>query len=147
MPQKWPTPKRLREGGKDQPIHKTEAALTTAQIKECNDKQRFQYMLENSMSSVTLDGDLDTGFYLTESQEEANANALFRGVTQVYKGDPALTTPFADLVCIKTLAPLGKGGMKRFVPWEGSRTNASGDYLLVVTNPRPKISKQRTTMG
>jgi hypothetical protein len=39
---------------------------------------------------------------------------------------------------------IGKGGVKRLVPWEGSRSTTSADYLVVITDPRPKSVELRT---
>jgi hypothetical protein len=36
--------------------------------------------------------------------------------------------------------------MKRLVPWEGSRSTTSADYLVVITDPRPKSVELRTGM-
>lgn len=36
--------------------------------------------------------------------------------------------------------------MKRIVPWEGSKSSSSSDYLVVITDPRPKSVELRTAM-
>ena len=36
--------------------------------------------------------------------------------------------------------------MKRLLPWEGSRTNNSADYLVVIADPRPKSAELRTAV-
>ena len=64
----------------------------------------------------------------------------------MYEGDPAPTSPFSELIDIENGESIGKGGMKRLVPWEGSRSSSSGDYLVVVTDPRPKSIELRTAM-
>jgi hypothetical protein len=69
-----------------------------------------------------------------------------RGVVRLYEGDPAPTNPFAELLSIENGEPIGKGGMKRLVPWEGSRSTTSADYLVVITDPRPKSIELRTAM-
>ncbi|KAL9179817.1 hypothetical protein ACHAXT_007787 [Thalassiosira profunda] len=117
--------------------------LTAEEIKLRNDRQRFADMLDSSISSG---GDLDKGYYLTEEQENENADAVFRGVVRLYEGDPAPTSPFAELLSIENGEPIGKGGMKRLVPWEGSKSATTSDYLVVVTDPRPKSSELRTAM-
>lgn len=71
---------------------------------------------------------------------------LVRGVTRLYEGDPAPTTPFAELLDVENGEAIGQGGMKRLVPWEGSRSTSSGDYLVVITDPRPKSVELRTGM-
>lgn len=47
--------------------------LSAAEIKLRNDKQRFADMLDNSMSGG---GGIDKGYYLTEQQENENADAV-----------------------------------------------------------------------
>lgn len=142
--------KQLREGGSSIEEEQTitnidnKKELSPGEVKLRNDKQRFADMLENSL---TGGGDLEKGYYMTEDQENENADAVFRGVIRLYEGDPAPTTPFTQLLNIENGQPLGKGGMKRFVPWEGSRTNASEDYLVVITDPRPKSIELRTAMN
>jgi len=120
-----------------------EKPLSAEETKLRNDQQRFAYLLDNSLGNG---GDFDKGYYLTEQQENENADAVFRGVERLYEGDPAPTTPFARLCDIENGEPLGKRGTKRLVPWEGSRTNNSGDYLVVITDPRPKSTELRAAM-
>ena len=36
--------------------------------------------------------------------------------------------------------------MKRLLPWEGSKSVTSSDYLVVITDPRPKSVELRTAM-
>mmetsp|Transcript_747 Transcript_747/g.1562 ORF Transcript_747/g.1562 Transcript_747/m.1562 type:complete len:349 (-) Transcript_747:147-1193(-) len=122
-----------------------ETPLSASEIKERNDRQRFADLLENSLTSGG-GSDLDKGYYLTEAQENESADAVFRGVVRLYEGDPAPTAPFAQLLNIENGEPIGKGGMKRFVPWEGSQSSASRDYLVVITDPRPKSLELRTAM-
>jgi len=135
--------KRLRDVADGTIIETPDAeeSPTDKEIKLRNDKQRFADLLENSMTG--MGGDLDKGYYLTMEQETENADAVFKGVVRLYEGDPAPTSPFAELLNIENGEPLGQGGMKRLVPWEGSK---SGDYLVVVTDPRPKSAELRTAM-
>lgn len=65
---------------------------------------------------------------------------------RLYEGDPAPTPPFEGLVDIGNGEAIGKGGAKRLVPWEGSRSATSGDYLVVITDPRPKSPALRTAV-
>jgi len=122
-----------------------EKPLSASEIKERNDRQRFADLLENSLTSGG-GSDMDKGYYLTEAQENESADAVFRGIVRLYEGDPAPTAPFAQLLNIENGEPIGKGGMKRFVPWEGSQSSASRDHLVVITDPRPKSSELRTAM-
>lgn len=50
-----------------------EKGLTAEEIKLRNDRQRFADMLDNSLQGG---GDLDKGYYLTEQQENENADAV-----------------------------------------------------------------------
>lgn len=75
-----------------------------------------------------------------------DAHYSVRGVVRLYEGDPAPTNPFAELLSIENGEPIGKGGMKRLIPWEGSRSTTSEDYLVVITDPRPKSVELRTAM-
>jgi hypothetical protein len=52
-----------------------EDGLSTEDIKLRNDRQRFQDLLENSMSGMDDDG-MGLGHYLTVEQEEENADAV-----------------------------------------------------------------------
>jgi len=121
------------------------AQLSDKEIKERNDRQRFADMLENSMTSSS-NGDLGDGYYLTVEQENENAEAVFKGINRLYEGDPAPSSPFTELLNIDNGEPLGQGGMKRLVPWEGSRSASSSDFMIVVTDPRPKSVELRTAM-
>lgn len=131
--------KKKKEGEKE------EEPLSSKEIKLRNDQRRFADMLENSLSGAG-GGDLEKGNYMTLQQEEESADAVYKGVVRLYEGDPAPTSPFIELLSIENGEPIGKGGMKRLVPWEGSRSAGSDDYLVVVTDPRPKSAELRTAM-
>ena len=121
------------------------------EIKLRNDRKRFADLLENSILAGGGGGggnnDMDKGFYLTVDQENENANAVYKGILRLYEGDTAPITPFAELVCIESGEPIGKGGMLRLLPWEGSTNKSSmDDYLIIITDPRPKSIELRTAM-
>ena len=84
--------------------------------------------------------------HLLTTKTEFNPIFSVRGVTRLYEGDPAPTTPFAELLDVETGEAIGKGGMMRLVPWEGSRSTSTADYLVVITDPRPKSVELRTGM-
>jgi len=121
----------------------TTKELTAEEIKLRNDQKRFADLLENSLTSGN---DMEKGYYLTVAQEDESAEAVFRGVVRLYEGDPAPTSPFAELLSIENGEAIGKGGAKRLLPWEGSKSAASDDYLVVITDPRPKSVELRTAM-
>ena len=104
-----------------------------------NDRRRFEDMLESSMAG----GSYDDGYYLTEEQENEAAAAAFSGVLRLYEGDPAPTDCWKDLLNLDGDA-IGKGGMKRTIPW--MKSGPSSDYLVVITDPRPKSVELRTAM-
>eukprot|EP00804_Cyclotella_cryptica_P025331 CCRYP_012432-RA/>CCRYP_012432-RA protein AED:0.08 eAED:0.08 QI:286/1/1/1/1/1/3/86/315 len=120
-----------------------EDGLSSEEIKLRNDRQRFQDLLENSMIRTDDDG-MGLGSYLTVEQEEENADAVYRGVARLYEGDPAPSTPFAELLDIQTEEPLGKSGVSRLIPWENS--SKANDYVVVITDPRPKSVELRSAM-
>eukprot|EP01082_Thalassiosira_pseudonana_P001258 g580.t1 g580 contig10:328608-329553(-) len=93
------------------------------------------------------DGGVGGDYYLTVEQEEENADAVYRGIHRLYEGDPAPSSPFAELLNIETGEPLGHSGMSRLVPWEGgSKTAPPNDYLVVITDPRPKSIELRSAV-
>eukprot|EP00970_Alexandrium_tamarense_P015883 scaffold5676_cov189-Alexandrium_tamarense.AAC.8 len=155
--------KRLREAQqldpsspKDDPLPETPTSeakptdkqLSSEEIKQRNDRQRFADLLENSMNGVDGgDGGVGGDYYLTVEQEEENADAVYRGIHRLYEGDPAPSSPFAELLNIETGEPLGHSGMSRLVPWEGgSKTAPPNDYLVVITDPRPKSIELRSAV-
>jgi hypothetical protein len=160
LAEKMAQAKRLREGGDNNSSNTissssttdssfTSSSLSTAEeIKLRNDRKRFADLLENSLTSSTGIGgnDMDKGFYLTIEQENEVANAVYKGIVRLYEGDPAPIPPFAELLCIQSGEPIGKGGMLRLLPWEGSTNKASMDYLIIITDPRPKSIELRTAM-
>eukprot|EP00986_Skeletonema_menzelii_P020347 scaffold30929_cov160-Skeletonema_menzelii.AAC.1 len=95
---------------------------------------------------TSSNGDLGDGYYLTVEQENENADAVFMGISRLYEGDPAPSAPFTELLNIENGEPLGQGGMKRLLPWEGSKSASSSDFMIVVTDPRPKSVELRTAM-
>lgn len=107
-------------------------------IKDQNDRLRFEHLLENSMS-----GNYDDGYYMTEEQENEAAEASFSGIQRLYEGDPAPTDCWKDLLNLDG-EQLGRGGMTRTLPW--MKSGPSGDYIVMITDPRPKSAELRTAM-
>ncbi|KAL3793599.1 hypothetical protein ACHAWO_001648 [Cyclotella atomus] len=114
-----------------------EESLSPEEIKLRNDRKRFESLLSSSLRN---DSDGLGGDYLTVQQEEENAEAVFRGVARLYEGDPAPSTPFAELVSIENGEPIGKGGVERLLP------NKADDYIVVITDPRPKSVELRSAI-
>lgn len=129
---------------------KTPAALTDKEIKERNDRQRFDDLLNSSVMGGGLDslgggdGLSSDDEYLTEEQEDEEADAAFRGIDRIYEGDPAPTAPFPNLIKYFDSKPVGDAGTKRIVPW--IKTPGSRDFVVVVSDPRPKSTELRAAM-
>ena len=115
-----------------------EALLSPEEIKLRNDRKRFESLLENSIISNNNNND-----YLTEAQEEENADAAYRGISRLYEGDPAPSSPFAELRSISNGEPIGSSGVLRYVPWEGGSSSSKEDYIVVLSDPRPKSIELR----
>jgi len=116
-----------------------EALLSPEEIKLRNDRKRFESLLENSI--ISNNNDNDNNDYLTEAQEEENADAAYRGISRLYEGDPAPSSPFAELRSISNGEPIGSSGVLRYVPWEGG--SSKEDYIVVLSDPRPKSIELR----
>jgi hypothetical protein len=129
--------KRQRQvaDGSLSPASSEEDALSAEEIKLRNDRKRFESLLSSSLNRVDSDG--LGGDYLTVQQEEENADAVFRGVARLYEGDPAPSTPFEELVSIENGEAIGKGGAERLLP------KKADDYVVVITDPRPKSIELR----
>ena len=139
--------------------------MTDQEIKEQNDRRRFEELLKSravSMNDISSDG------YLSKGQEEAeidayrkyytfclnlvseccwraaqNSSFLFtteKGADRLFEGDPAPTEPFEGLVNAKSDNVLGDGGTKRVVPWLSTK---SSDYVVVICDPRMKSTELR----
>lgn len=112
--------------------------LSPAEIKQINDRKRFESLLENSLLDSSLGND-----YLTAQQEEENADAVYRGIARLYEGDPAPIEPFAELCSIQNGECIGSSGAERIVPWIKKN---SDDYIVIVTDPRPKSVELRSAI-
>ena len=111
------------------------------EIKEENDRKRFEELLNRSTSV-----DLDSSSYRTVSQEDEDASAAYRGVDRLFEGDDAPTDVFYDLIRPSLDAqPLGESGAKRVVPWLGAVAN-SKEYLILITDPRTKSTELRKVL-
>jgi hypothetical protein len=115
-----------------------DAGLTEEEIQTRNDRKRFESLLD-SFDSSSLGNN-----YMTTQQQNENADAYYRGVERLYEGDPAPSSPFAELCSIHNGEAIGKSGIVRYVPWENSAK--SGDYIVVITDPRPKSTDLRSAI-
>lgn len=69
-----------------------------------------------------------------------------KGIDRIFEGDPAKEDPFHDLVMIENENALGANGAKRLLPWLNKNSDKQTDYLVIVSDPRPKSSELRTAM-
>jgi hypothetical protein len=69
-----------------------------------------------------------------------------RGIDRIFEGDPAKEDPFQDLVQSEHGNALGENGVKRLLPWLNKNTAKHQDYLVIVSDPRPKSAELRSAM-
>lgn len=125
-----------REGQDDTASDETKKAkLSDKEIKEQNDRRRFDELLKSS--SVSVSGISSDG-YLSKQQEDLEIDALRKGIDLLFEGDPAPTDVFDGLVAPNDNI-LGEAGTKRIVPW----LRESSDYLIVISDPRVKSLQLR----
>ena len=117
--------------------------LTDKQIEEQNDQLRFKELLKQS-ATKDLKGYSSDG-YLNAQQEKEEMLAQRAGADRIVEGDPAPVECFAELVSIKTEAPIGLDAAERLVPWTG-KTSHKHDFLVCFADPRPKSPELRKTM-
>ncbi|GAX24510.1 hypothetical protein FisN_18Lh062 [Fistulifera solaris] len=117
--------------------------LTAQEIKERNDRLRFEELLKKEAGNVLNDYGSDS--YLSKQQEEEEITAARKGVDRIFEGDPAPTECFEDLVSVQTGTAIGVPGKKQLVPWLSDKGNPS-DYLIIVSDPRPQSSELQETI-
>jgi hypothetical protein len=120
-------------------------SLTDIEIKEQNDRLRFQELLKRSASNVLNDYSSDG--YLSKDQEEEEIEAARAGVDRLFEGDPAPVDCFEEIVNIKSENAIGRTGKERLVPWLRKNPDRQRDYLIVLTDPRPKSDELRETIN
>lgn len=147
---KFDDAKRRREmneaGLSEEEISKeTKVTLSVEEIKERNDKKRFEELLNRETNFIGGD-DLSGTNYMTRKQEEENANAYKRS-DRAFEGDPANDEVFRDLIYMKTGEALGKLGAERLLPWFSNKNSGKQkDFLVVVTDPRERSSELRSVI-
>lgn len=70
---------------------------------------------------------------------------IVKGVDRIFEGDPAKEHPFQDLVRIENGNALGEEGAKRLLPWLNKNSAKHKDYLVILSDPRPKSTELRST--
>lgn len=71
---------------------------------------------------------------------------LGAGVDRIFEGDPAPEECFEELVSIKSENAIGATGKQRLVPWLRKNSARHGDYLVIVSDPRPQSPELRDTV-
>jgi hypothetical protein len=66
-------------------------------------------------------------------------------VDVLFEGDPAPSTPFEDIVSVKSGITLGEIGAKRIIPW--LRNKNQSEYLIVICDPRAKSPDLRNAIN
>jgi hypothetical protein len=117
--------------------------LSKEEIKEQNDRKRFQELLEKSSSMILNDYSADG--YLNKRQEEEEISAQMSGVERIFEGDPAPIRCFEGLVTIQTETPIGKKGAERLIPWFPANADKS-NYLICISDPRPTSHDLKETV-
>ena len=69
-----------------------------------------------------------------------------KGVDRIFEGDPVMEEPFHDLVMIGNENALGENGTKRLLPWLNKNSAKQTDFLVIISDPRPKSTDLRTAM-
>jgi len=127
---------RLEQEGKDET-----SGLTEEEIKERNDRKRFEELL--NQGTFALDEDYDDNAYLNEAQEEKLA-LTSHDADILFEEDPAPTQCFEELVHIKTGNAIGDAG--RLVPWLHKSPARHNDFLIIVCHPNQKDMDMRKAM-
>lgn len=117
--------------------------LSDEEIKERNDRLRFEELLKKQSSTAL--NDFSSDGYLSKEQEEEDISAARSGLDRLFEGDPAPTDPFAELAAMKSGNAIGETGKNRLVPW--LRNTKKNDYLIIVTDPRMKSPELYETVS
>ena len=118
--------------------------LSDEEMKAQNDRLRFAEMLKSA--SVTVGSEYESGGYLSQAQEEEEIQSARSGVDRLFEGDAASAEPFEELVSTKTQNAIGRGGASHLVPWLRKNAGRKSDYLVILSDPRPKSIELRTTI-
>jgi len=117
------------------------AKLSADEIKQRNDRLRFEELLKKSSSTVLNDYSSDG--YLNAKQEEAEISAQRSGIDRIFEGDPAPVDCFQDLHTVQTQNKLGKKGTERLLPWMHF---SEKDYLICLCDPRAQSPELRQSV-
>lgn len=119
-------------------------SMSDDEIKAENDRRRFDELLNSERATAMFGFNTESGYLTREQEEEAATAGAARGrVDRLFEMDSAPSTPFEDIVNIRTENALGESGAKNLVPWLHKNTARHKDYLVVITDPREKSSELR----
>lgn len=121
-------------GGDDSITCDKKGRMSDEEVKEANDRKRFEELLNSHSASIGAEKSSDN--YLTLEQEEETIDAYRKGADRFFEGDPAPTEPFEELVSIKSENAIGASAVKRLLPW--LRNTNKSDFVAVVSDPREK---------
>ena len=140
------SPEAVAEEDGDDSSVSSNRRLSDKEMKERNDRKRFEELLQKSTASAIWN-DYATGEddYKNHEQVLEEIEAQRKGVERLFEGDPAPVDCFANLVIPQTDVALGQGGQERIVPWLGKNAN-DDDYLIVICDPRPNSPDLQTAV-
>mmetsp|Transcript_11937 Transcript_11937/g.13694 ORF Transcript_11937/g.13694 Transcript_11937/m.13694 type:complete len:328 (+) Transcript_11937:59-1042(+) len=119
-----------------------DSRLTDEEIKEQNDRKRFEKLLKSNTAATMSIANGDkflSDNYLTTEQEEETIDAYRQGVDRIFEGDPASSEVFEELVSVKS-----EKGAVQLLPWLCDSNKS--DYVIVVSDPREKSIEFRSTI-
>ena len=121
----------------------SEKRLTDREIKEINDRRRFEELLQKGAPVLS---NYEQNGYLSKEQEEEEISAAQAGVDRIFEGDPAPTDCFEELVNIRTENAIGSAGKSRLVPWLAKKSQRHNDYVVVLCDPRGESIELRNAV-
>jgi len=120
---------------------------TPQEIKEANDRKRFEELLNSDAATVAMMDEFGETSFQSKSQEEKELMlAATRRLKKdrLFEGDPAPSEPFEQLVNSDTDTKLGPKGTTSLLPWLGSAT--ARKYLAVLCDPRSQSAQLRESV-
>lgn len=113
-----------------------EKPLTDEEIRERNDRLRFEELLKKEGATMLNDYSSQEG-YLNKNQEEDEIIAYKKGADRLFENDPAPTECFERLIDVTTEKSLAKKGSQHLVPWLTAGLDEH-DYRVIICDPRPQ---------
>lgn len=119
--------------------------LSAEEIKERNDRKRFDELLQRGGAQVHNDYSADG--YLNSKQEEEEVTAARAGVDRIFEGDPAPSECYENLIDCKTEKIVAKKGAGRLAPWTANDLKVDEtDYRVIVCDPRKQSDELHQAM-